>query len=40
MEEGITQVIWNGFVILTAVLTTLGAIIAVSYTHLRAHETR
>ena len=27
MDEGITQVIWNGFVILAAVLTTLGAII-------------
>ena len=27
MEECITQVIWNGFVILTAVLTTFGAII-------------
>ena len=27
MEEGITQVIWNGFVILAAVLTTLGSII-------------
>ena len=27
MEEGITQVIWNGFVILTAVLKTFGEII-------------
>ena len=27
MEEGITQVIWNGFVILAAVLTPLGAIV-------------
>ena len=27
MEESITQVIWNGFVILAAVLPTLGAII-------------
>ena len=27
MEESITQVIWNGFVILAAVLTTFGAII-------------
>ena len=27
MEESITKVIWNGVVILAAVLTTLGAII-------------
>ncbi len=29
MEEGITQVIWNGFVILAAVLTTFGAIFVI-----------
>ena len=27
MEEPTPQVIWNGFVILAAVLTTLGAIV-------------
>ena len=38
MEESITQVIWNGFVILAAVLTTFGAIIVTLVNCFRSEE--